>query len=87
MATPRSRVLEMLDYYWNQHWSQDKRIKLIICGSSAAWIINKIINLNLKMFISHKSFALDSFNHTFTLLYSLLDSFCFISNLFNQHMI
>ncbi|MBP9727446.1 MAG: AAA family ATPase, partial [Gammaproteobacteria bacterium] len=44
MATPRSRVLEMLDYYWNQHWSQDKRIKLIICGSSAAWIINKVIN-------------------------------------------
>ena len=44
MATPRSKLLEMLDYYWNQHWSQDKRIKLIICGSSASWIINKIIN-------------------------------------------
>lgn len=44
MATPRSRLLEMLDYYWNQHWSQDKRIKLIICGSSASWIINKVIH-------------------------------------------
>lgn len=43
MSTRRSRVLEMLDYYWNQHWSQDGRIKLIICGSSASWIINKVI--------------------------------------------
>jgi uncharacterized protein len=44
MSTHRSRLLDMLDYYWNQHWSQDKRIKLIICGSSASWIINKIIH-------------------------------------------
>ncbi len=44
MATKRSRLLQNLDYYWNQYWSQDKRIKLIICGSSASWIINKIIN-------------------------------------------
>lgn len=44
MATRRSRLLEMLDYYWNQHWSQDARIKLIICGSSASWIINNVIN-------------------------------------------
>jgi uncharacterized protein len=44
MATRKSRLLESLDYYWNQYWSQDKRIKLIICGSSASWIINKIIH-------------------------------------------
>lgn len=44
MATRKSRLLENLGYYWNQHWSQDKRIKLIICGSSASWIINKTIN-------------------------------------------
>ena len=44
MATRRSQLLDRLDYYWNQHWSQDKRVKLIICGSSASWIINKVIN-------------------------------------------
>lgn len=44
MATKKSRLLQNFDYYWNQHWSKDKRIKLIICGSSASWIINKIIN-------------------------------------------
>ena len=44
MATKRSGLLEALDYYWNRHWAHDSRIKLIICGSSASWIIEKIIN-------------------------------------------
>lgn len=43
MATRRSRLLQSLDYYWNQHWSSDVRIKLIVCGSSASWILNKIV--------------------------------------------
>ncbi len=43
MATPNSRLLQNLDYYWNQYWSNDERIKLIVCGSSASWIIHKII--------------------------------------------
>ncbi len=43
MATKKSHLLQTLDYYWNQHWSNDKRIKLIICGSSASWIINNIV--------------------------------------------
>lgn len=44
MATSKSKLLETLDYFWNQYWSKDNRIKLIICGSSASWIIDKIIN-------------------------------------------
>ncbi len=43
MATRNSRLLGALDYYWNQHWSNDPRIKLIICGSSTSWIIDKVI--------------------------------------------
>jgi AAA+ ATPase superfamily predicted ATPase len=43
MATKNSKLLQTLDYYWNQHWTRDPRIKLIICGSSASWIINKIV--------------------------------------------
>lgn len=43
MATKKSRLLEMLDYYWNQYWSNNSKIKLIICGSSASWIIHKVI--------------------------------------------
>jgi len=44
MATKKSGLLQNLDYFWNQYWSKDNRIKLIICGSSASWIIDKIIN-------------------------------------------
>lgn len=44
MATPRSKLLQALEYYWNQKWSEDSRIKLIICGSAASWIIKNIIN-------------------------------------------
>ena len=43
MATRNSRLLQNLDYYWNQYWSNDKRIKGIVCGSSASWIINNIV--------------------------------------------
>jgi AAA+ ATPase superfamily predicted ATPase len=44
MSTPNGRLLQNLDYYWNQYWSKDNRIKLIICGSSASWMINNILN-------------------------------------------
>ena len=44
MATKNSKLLQNLDYYWNQYWSKENRIKLIICGSSASWIIKNIIN-------------------------------------------
>lgn len=43
MCTPRSRLLEALDYYWNRYWKNNKRIKLIVCGSSASWMIRKIL--------------------------------------------
>lgn len=44
MATKNSRLLQTLEYYWNQYWSTLPKIKLIICGSSASWILKKIIN-------------------------------------------
>ncbi len=44
MATKNSRLFEAIDYYWNQYWSNDSRITFIVCGSSASWIIRKIIN-------------------------------------------
>ena len=43
MATKRSRILQALDYYWNHYWSKNKNLKLVICGSSASWIIKNII--------------------------------------------
>jgi len=44
MSTKRSKVLQALDYYWNRRWSKNQRIKLIVCGSSASWIIKNIIH-------------------------------------------
>ncbi len=44
MATHKSKLLQALDHFWNHYWSHDPRIKLIVCGSSASWIINNILN-------------------------------------------
>lgn len=43
MATRRSGLLEAIDYYWNQYWSNMPNLILIVCGSSASWLIKKII--------------------------------------------
>ena len=44
MCTRKSRLIQALDYYWNRYWKNNKKIKLVICGSSASWIIRKIIH-------------------------------------------
>ncbi|HEX4044521.1 MAG TPA: ATP-binding protein [Gammaproteobacteria bacterium] len=43
MATKKSGFIATLEYFWNRYWVNDNRIKLIACGSAAAWIIKKII--------------------------------------------
>ena len=44
LCTKRSRLIQAIDYYWNRYWKNNPRIKLVVCGSSASWIIKKIIN-------------------------------------------
>ena len=44
MATHKSGLLSALDYYWNRFWVNNPRIKLIICGSAASWIIENVLN-------------------------------------------
>lgn len=43
LVTPRSQLLDALDFYWNRYWVSNQKIKLIICGSSASWIIKNIL--------------------------------------------
>ena len=43
LATPKSKFLAALDYLWNRHLSRMENVLLIICGSAASWMINKII--------------------------------------------
>ncbi|MBL6988313.1 MAG: AAA family ATPase [Bacteriovoracaceae bacterium] len=44
LASPKSGVLGAIDHLWNSEWTQDNRVKLIICGSAASWMLNKVIN-------------------------------------------
>lgn len=44
LATPRSKFLNALEHFWNRYLSRHKNVVLVICGSSASWIIKNIIN-------------------------------------------
>lgn len=42
LATPKSGFLDALGYFWNS-WAERENILLIICGSAASWMINKVV--------------------------------------------
>lgn len=44
LATPKSGLLQALDYFWNTEWTHRTNIKLIVCGSAASWILDNLIN-------------------------------------------
>jgi hypothetical protein len=44
LASPRSGFLQALDYFWNRHGSRIPNLLLIVCGSAAWWMLNKVIN-------------------------------------------
>ncbi len=44
LATRRSGLMEALDYEWNSNWSQIQNIKLVVCGSAASWMLDKLIH-------------------------------------------
>ena len=44
LASPNSRFLEALGYFWNSWASRQKDLVLIVCGSAASWMIQKVID-------------------------------------------
>jgi AAA+ ATPase superfamily predicted ATPase len=42
--TPKSNFIQALEHFWNSWASTRTDILLIVCGSSASWMINKLIN-------------------------------------------
>lgn len=44
LATKRSGCLQMLDYFWNAHWSKSNSLILIACGSAASWMLDNLIH-------------------------------------------
>jgi uncharacterized protein len=43
IATPKSNFLTMLEHFWNDYFSKIPNGILIVCGSAASWMIEKII--------------------------------------------
>ena len=44
LASPKSKFLQNLDYFWNNEWSRLHNFRLIVCGSAASWMMNNLIN-------------------------------------------
>jgi uncharacterized protein len=42
--TPNSKFMRALEHFWNSWASARKDVLLIVCGSAASWMINKLIN-------------------------------------------
>ena len=43
LATPKSSFLQNLDHFWNTSWSKMTNLKVILCGSAASWMLEKLI--------------------------------------------
>jgi uncharacterized protein len=43
LAARRSGLMQEISYYWNRYWSKMPQVILIVCGSSASWILQKIL--------------------------------------------
>ncbi len=43
LASSRSGLLQMIDFYWNNQWAGMRNVILVACGSSASWILEKIV--------------------------------------------
>ena len=44
LDTPRANFVSAFEYFWNSYGSSQDNLKLIVCGSAAFWMINKLIN-------------------------------------------
>lgn len=44
LATKKSGLLQALEHFWNRYLSRMENVILIVCGSSASWMIKKIIH-------------------------------------------
>lgn len=42
MAVGRRQLISLLKYYWDNHW-KSKRVMLLLCGSVASFMVNRVI--------------------------------------------
>jgi uncharacterized protein len=43
LASRRSGFIQQLDHFWNSRWSKWKNVVLVVCGSAASWMLEKLI--------------------------------------------
>ena len=43
LATQKSGFIQALDHFWNTRLSMRKKLKLIVCGSAASWMLDNLI--------------------------------------------
>jgi AAA+ ATPase superfamily predicted ATPase len=43
LASPKSKFLSALGYFWNS-WASRENIVVVICGSAASWMIQKVVH-------------------------------------------
>lgn len=43
LDTPGSRFLPALEHFWNSWGSDQRNLKLVVCGSATTWMMNKLI--------------------------------------------
>lgn len=43
MAAGQTKLISLLKYYWDKHWLK-QNIMLVLCGSVASFMVNKVIN-------------------------------------------
>ncbi|MCB0847504.1 MAG: AAA family ATPase, partial [Bacteroidetes bacterium] len=43
LASHKSKFLEAFGYFWNS-WAWQQNLVVVICGSAASWMINKVVN-------------------------------------------
>src|SRR6185437_3034312 len=46
LDTAKSEFIQALEYFWNSWASARKDVLLIVCGTAASWMINKLIHSN-----------------------------------------
>ena len=44
LNTPKSNFLAALEHFWNNYGSRQSNLILVVCGSAASWMIQKIVN-------------------------------------------
>jgi uncharacterized protein len=44
IATPKSNFLEELGYFWNDWAAYQRNLIIVVCGSAAAWMLQKVVS-------------------------------------------